>query len=292
MTQLYILGDSGTRKTNYDPELAGRLNKEAELESKRKKAETGNNEITNTSPPRPDAVNVPTSTTIDDYIMLENITCTGAGGNIFEKYDKIYVKKDIEKDAEGNELDFTSYDAVVHLEEKRLLLPSFALTCNILKELYQNRSNPDIKKVLQQCVEQWHAQKTIIDFNTEQIIHYPTTQDYDETLKAVNAGRTKTTLNFKKATLQDELLESALQKTAEKRYVQQLTGLQNPRILVEIGKYFGEPTKLWFPWSGQNGECFTGKRVAWLGCGSYFYLYANGNFYGTYAARGVLLNAP
>ena len=300
MTGLYILGDSGTRQTNYDPKLADRLNKEAELESKRRaeleskrgKAEAVNNKEKNISPPQPE-INVPTAATIDDYVILENIICTDADGNIFERYDKIYVKKDMEKDNAGNALHFIPYDAVVHLEEKRLLLPSFALTCNILEELYRNKSNPDIEKVLQQYNAGWHAQNSIIDFNTEQIIHYPTTQDYDKRQKAVNAGRTKTTLNFKKATLQDELFENALREEAEKRYVQQLTGLQNPYVMIEIGNYFGKPIKLWFPWRGQNGECFTEKRAAWLGC-SYcsFNLGANSNFYYSDAARGVLLNAP
>src|SRR3989338_1083715 len=170
MTGLYILGDSGTRQTSYDPKLADMLNKEAELESKRRaeleskrrKVKAGNNKGTNTNPPQPDAVNVPTAATIDDYIILENITCTDADRNIFEKYDKIYVKKDIEKNDKGNARQFTPYNAVVCLEEKRLLLPSFALTCNILKTLYQNKSNPDIEKVLQQYNELCHVQNSII----------------------------------------------------------------------------------------------------------------------------------
>ena len=96
------------------------------------------------------------------------------------------------------------------------------------------------------------------------------------------------TSRFDKVTLQDSLLENALKDAAHTRYVKQLTGLANPADLVEIGKYFGKPAKLWFPWNGQAGATFNDKRAAWFGCNSN-YLSLNGNYYLNYsnAGRGV-----
>ena len=66
-----------------------------------------------------------------------------------------------------------------------------------------------------------------------------------------------------------------------KDYVQNLTGLTKPEILVDIGEYFGKPAKVWVSLSDE-------MRAAWFGCGSgSFSLDAYDNLgYGS-AARGV-----
>ena len=59
--------------------------------------------------------------------------------------------------------------------------------------------------------------------------------------------------------------------------------LEHPELLVELGKYFGKPARLWMP----DASC-RDTRAAWLGCGSdSFSLYANIDLGNNYAARGV-----
>ncbi|HLC78059.1 MAG TPA: hypothetical protein VJH92_02965, partial [Candidatus Nanoarchaeia archaeon] len=65
---------------------------------------------------------------LDNFLVLENIVCVDADGKEFEKYDHIYVRKDIFRDAQGKSVNFNPYQAVVHCEENNLFLPSFALT--------------------------------------------------------------------------------------------------------------------------------------------------------------------
>ena len=70
--------------------------------------------------------------------------------------------------------------------------------------------------------------------------------------------------------------------------MQQLTGLHEPEILIEIGKYFGEPAKVWFPWNGKAGKSFNETRATWFGCnGTFFDLYAYNFLNNANTARGV-----
>ena len=245
-------------------------------------------------PPQPDRVLL----NPDSYLRLENIVCVDADGNEFERYGELYVRKDIFRNQPGQtQKSFASYKAVVHCEQNGLFLPSFALSCNILQALYQRRSDTEIKTVLDQYKDKgndigYHAQNSLVDFARQQVIHYPTAADFDET-GAVNASRQRKTAAFDSSALQNELLKDALRKAAPVRYVKQLTGLREPQILVEMGQYFGKPAKLWFAWKGLKGVGFTGKRAAWLGCGSAGTgLNAYDNLEGNGAARGVSLVAP
>ncbi len=225
--------------------------------------------------PTPAPLHPPTTpptiaTSIDDFLVLQNITCIDANGTIFEHYDELKVAKDIFRDAKKKQVDFTPYAAAVHCEQNGLFLPSFALTCNIVAALYQNRTDAKVKKVLDQYKDKgngngWHAQNTIINYDTQQVIHYPNAADFGNTT-AVNTARQKFIGTFTKAALEDSLLENVLQNTAHLQYVKQLTGLAHPQDLVEIGTYFGKPAKLWFPWSGKKGAAQTGTWAAWFGC--------------------------
>ena len=90
------------------------------------------------------------------------------------------------------------------------------------------------------------------------IIHYPTKNINGD---SINTGRTTKELSFKRKNIKDMALEEALKKKDFKEYVQNLTGLTKPETLVDIGKYFGKPAKVWTS-SGKE------KRAAWLGCSS------------------------
>ena len=98
--------------------------------------------------------------------------------------------------------------------------------------------------------------------------------------------------DFDRSVLENELLEITLKDKKKSRYVRQLTGLRDPSVLVEIGKYFRRTAILWYPWSGKNGKDDSKKRAAWLGCsGSGFNLSAGGNLGSGYATHGALLGA-
>ncbi len=238
-----------------------------------------------------------TVTTLDDFLVLQNLFCVDADGTIFEQYPELRVQKDIFRDQNRKQVNHTPYDWAVHCEQNGLFLPSFALTCNIVAALYKNRNNVDANALLEQyknhgAVHGYQAQNTIVNYATEEVIHYPSAVDFNQTT-AVNATFQRKTGRFAKATLQDSLLEDALKDAAHTRYVKQLTGLADPVDLVEIGKYFGKPAKVWFPWSGQAGATFTEKRAAWFGCYSsylnlYGYIYLNSYD----AGRGVRRSAP
>ena len=227
-----------------------------------------------------------------DFLVLQGITCIDANNNVLEHHPELRVRKNIFRDQNNAQVNHTPYDWIVHCEQNGLFLASYALTCNIVAGLYKNRNNPDANALLQQYKNHgnghgYQAQNTIINYVTEEVIHYPSATDYNQTA-AVNAGQRRKTGNFAKATLQDSLLEDALKDAAHILYVKQLTGLADPADLVEIGKYFGKPARLWFPWSGQAGATFNEKRAAWFGCdGDSLDLGGYGNLNDDGAARGV-----
>ena len=226
-----------------------------------------------------------------EYITLENMACVDADGNVFESYDHLDVARDIFR-SDGKQVSRTPYNHVVHCEEMGLFLPSFALTCNIVARLYEERNDPEIERVLQQYKDKgngfgWHAQNTIIDFGSSKVIHYPSGSDFNQK-DPINSSQPRTILPFVKDSLEDALLKDALRDASSRRFLQQLTGLHEPEILIEIGKYFGKPAKVWFAWNGKAGKGFKEKRAAWFGCGvTFFDLSANYILINTFAARGV-----
>ena len=226
-----------------------------------------------------------------DFLTLENISCVDAEGNIFERYDRLDVARDIFRSGNA-QVDRTPYNHAVHCEKNGLFLPSFALTCNIVARLYERRSDAEIERVLQQYKDKgngagWHTQNTIIDFGSSKVIHYPSRSDFNQK-DPINSSQPRTILPFVKDSLEDALLKDALRDVSTRGYVQQLTGLENPEVLIPIGEYFSRPAKVWFPWNGKAGKGFKEKLAAWFGCSdALFNLYADVDLYCTLAARGV-----
>ena len=226
-----------------------------------------------------------------DFLTLEDLSCVDADGNVFESYDHLDVARDIFR-ADGKQVSRTPYNHVVHCEEMGLFLPSFALTCNIVARLYEGKSDAHVEKVLQQYKDKgngagWHAQNTIIDFGSSKVIHYPSARDFSQST-AVNGSQGHVALSFVKDSLEDALLKNALHDASTRRYVQQLTGLHEPEILIEIGKYFGKPAKVWFPWNGKARKSFKETRAVWFGCdNTSFFLVMYDDLIDASAARGV-----
>jgi len=236
----------------------------------------------------------PTVTSAADFLVLENIVCVGADKKIFERHDKLYVAKDVERNGNAH-IDFTPYEATTHFEKKGLFLPSFALSCNLVAALYQNKGKADVKKVLEQYKDHgagygWQAQNTVIDWKRKKIIHYPQDKDFpedggDDKINAASVGRARTTFSFVADDFEDMLLEEALQKREFSKYIRNLTGLKDPSILVEIGKYFGKPAKVWVADDPEDADY---TAAAWFGClSSNFNLSGNNNLNLNGAARGV-----
>ena len=226
-----------------------------------------------------------------DFLTLEDLSCVDADGNVFESYDRLDVRKDIFRSGNA-QVSRTPYAHAVHCEEMGLFLPSFALTCNIVARLYERRSDAEIERVLQQYKDKgngagWHTQNTIIDFGSSKVIHYPSRSDFNQK-DPINSSQPRTILPFVKDSLEDALLKDALRDVSTRGYVQQLTGLENPEVLIPIGEYFSHPAKVWFPWNGKAGKGFKEKRAAWFGCdGTFFNLGADFDLVMAIAARGV-----
>ena len=227
-----------------------------------------------------------------DCIVLGNVSCTGSNGEVFEHYGKLHVDKDIVRGSDGNHVNFTTYNAAAHFEKEGMFLPSFALSCNILKTLYENKDDKEVSKVLMQYKDYgsgygWHAQNTIVDWGNKKIIHYPSNKDFLQYggSNNINQSKNRAESGFNFKGFKNMFLEKALKKDEFKAFVQDFTGLQQPEMLVEIGKHFNKPAYIW---TSEGSDI----RAAWLGCSSngnnYFIINANYNLLNSsVAARGV-----
>src|SRR3989344_9342690 len=261
------------------------------------------------TPPTPPANNAGatppvTVTNLDDFLVLENLSCVDANGNIFEQYPELRVRKDIFRDQNRGQVNFTPYQAIVYSESKGLFLPSMALSCNIVATLFQRAVklengnyttlDQNAKKVLDQYKDHgpgygWQAQNTVIDYNGQNIIHYPRDADFPNHggTNNINASNPKVELPFKKKAgvfpftnkkLENMTLEEGLNHPLVSTFVKQFTGLAGPSIFVEVGKYFQKPARVWFPTSPIKIDDCTETRAAWLGCYSDdLYFFGNNN---------------
>ena len=238
-------------------------------------------------------------TSVADFLLLENIICVDSNNNPFEQYDKLQVRKDIFREANGGQVNLTPYNAAVRCQQNGLFLPSFALSCAIVTKLYQaavkkwsdgtyKTLNLDAKKVLDQYKDNgtrigFHAQSTVINWSTQEIIHYPRDADFPVRGGAhnINQSQARKAFRFNEAGFSNSTLADALTKPEFKKYVQNLTGLNDPSVLVRLGEYFGQPAHVW-PSSNDT------IKGTWLGCnGAHFILNGNYYLYVNLAARGI-----
>ena len=234
------------------------------------------------------------------FITLENIACYGSDGKVFEQYDNLAFAKDVERKQDGSHVFSTPYQAILRFEQQNngLFLPSYACQTVALVALF-NASvrkkpdgtfevfNPDVERILQQYKDYgpgygWHNNNTIIDGKGGRIVHYPLKDDFQQHggTTDINSGR-RIGKNFPKNMNRDSSsLEDALKDAVKVRYLQDLTGLKNPRVLFDIAGYFGKST---YFRPADNSVC-----SAWLGCViNYFNISTISNLGGNSAARGV-----
>ena len=245
-----------------------------------------------------------TATAVGDFLRLENIVCTDADDQVFEQYPELYVRKDVFKDAAGNIVYSTAYDGAAHAEQQGCFAPSMALSCTMLAALFQavvekqtagtyRTKDAALEQVLLQFKNKsngsdGHRQNTLVNWGTQQIIHYPTNSDFlsNGGTQNINTIRPRTALGFNRKGLSNMDLEEALRHKNVARYVKNLTGLSDPSVLVEIGQYFGLTAQVLVSSDDET-------RTVWLGCDSKnFNLIADFGTSLTGVVRGVRSSAP
>jgi hypothetical protein len=269
--------------------------------------------------PRPEPATPTTVASIaniaNDFITLEKVACIGSDGKPFEIYDKIDIATDVERQADKKHVSFTPYQAITHLESRGngLFLPSFALSCNILTALFgkavKKEKNEEyttldagLKRVLDQYLNHgagygWHAQNTVVNWKTREIIHYPQDADFPNNggTSNVNSRGASLRKRFNPTGFGDMTLEKALKEPEFKKYMIDLTGLATPEQLIEIGKYYTKVAgsdKKAFVWVPNKPSQANYTAAAWLGCGNVsFYLFTCFDLGYVSAARGVSLAA-
>jgi len=216
-------------------------------------------------------------------IWLKDICCKDEYGDIIEYYDKIFVKTSLATTNKKRASYFKLHGAVSFFERQKgdVFLPSAALTCNILAKLYELRHYEEMDNLLLQYLDYkandgWHLQNTIIAWKAQRIIHYP---GYSEVPKKIrkrdmNYNRDCKILGFALEHVEDTKLEFLLQEPSNLNFIKDLTGLEKPEILVEIGYYLRRPTRVWFPDDIERAKpstvfvgCRNGYFDLYLGCG-------------------------
>ena len=232
-----------------------------------------------------------TITSGDSYLRLTNIECVDADGNIFEQYPELYIATDVvRKEDQQTHRAFNPYHAMVHFESQGngLFVPSFALSCGILDALYQHRTLFQADQILRQYKNHgagwgWHAQNTVVNWGTQQVIHYPHDTDFPNNGGTVNVNQhqNRVAQPFDRTGFEDKILSEALAIPNFNRYIRNLTGRPNPAVLGEIAQYLERTPWVWVSKSDD-------VKAAWLGCdGDNFVLIASGSLYDDVAVRGV-----
>jgi len=240
----------------------------------------------------------------EKHLLVQGISSVDADGNVVGSYPQLLVMKDVFRDEAGKIKLFTPYQAIRYCEEQGYVLPPSNLTIPLVAVFFHHRDDPEVNKVLMQYNDKgngngWHAQNSVIGYNAPKMIHYPVDTDFPRHggRNNINASRARTELAFKKKAgvfpftdkkLENMALEEGLNHPLVSAFVKQFTGLADLSILVEVGKYFQKPAKVWFPTRPTKVEDCTETKGVWLGCDdSYFNLYGDSNLYYYDAARGV-----
>jgi hypothetical protein len=225
-----------------------------------------------------------------EFLEMHNIICHDHEGKVVEQYDVLLVKKDIERKEDNSPLKMTPYQAISYFEQQGngLFLPSLRLTNAIVANLYlQKDVNPEAKKVLDQYKDRgdkygWHTTNTVVDWTGGNIINYPEDTDFPNNGGSNNINSRKRSQMTMNDAFSSEPLETALQNPEHKAVMQDLTGLQNPEILLKIAEYFGRTGRVWTPHPNKY------TSGAWVGCDSdNFNIDVGNNLDGNAAVRGV-----
>ncbi|MBM3200539.1 hypothetical protein FJZ53_06375 [Candidatus Woesearchaeota archaeon] len=215
---------------------------------------------------------LPQPATENDHVRLENVYCKDKDGNVFERYNRLFVRTSLATTNKIRESCFTLPGAVSFFERQKgdVFLPSNALTCSILAKLYELRHYEEMESLLLQYSghkkDGWHLQNTLVDWNWQKIMHYPGYYEIPKKIKKrdINYKRACAPLEFNIKHGEDAKLEFLLREPKMADFIKDLTGLENPEILVDIGDYFKKPTRVWFP--DEKHEQPEKPFTVWIGC--------------------------
>ena len=95
----------------------------------------------------------------------------------------------------------------------------------------------------------WYTTNTLINFDTERIIHHPNKTDFNRNAGSVeiNTNFFRRSLGFSSKKLRDKTLQECLSFGAGYRFMQQILGMEKPENLLSIGDYLGRSIKIIFP---------------------------------------------
>jgi hypothetical protein len=256
-----VLGQG--KKSRYNPDLADQENRKADLEKRlnknnpQDKIESAKKENTKSK-----------IITSGDYLVLTDIKCQDSKGDVFEEYKVIKLARNLSNTV-GFIHETTYLDAVKSLQKKSdgEFLPSAALTCNILMALFEEKDNPDVNAVLKKykkynAIHGWVHQNTVINRNQKMIIHYPKRDDignwilrytyndsyeYNKQLKTIYLPYQSDEVNiknqagetFRSEEIRDISITDAVLIPHYLEFLQNLTGLKDPKSLKNISDYLG-----------------------------------------------------
>ncbi len=164
------------------------------------------------------------------FVELENICYME--GKVKRQYFKVEVMCSPFMENGAPKL-LTQEQAIELARKHDLDIPSYALLCNLLAELYSRKNEGgEIEKLLRRLTTdpstKFHL-NTRVDFDDAQITHFRN-----------NAEKERIEEGFNPAVLEDGHLEIALKSKQVRQYVQKLTGLENPEILSKIARHYGK----------------------------------------------------
>ena len=214
---------------------------------------------------------------IDKTITLENIKCVDSRRRVITEYSVLPVHRDYFRYDNGEPLHFGLADALQHAGRPMKMLPTMAVTCNILARLYEHRGEPEARQVLDLYKLDRHFQffdKKLPRFNqfVQATVVANMGSEYNGVIHLVgdfvSGGDTEFKVAWERRGIQfneslDQLmplpLEQAVNQSMHRALLMDLTGLEKPEVLLEIAAYLGGDIQHPFP-SLCRGLCGTVLR--------------------------------
>jgi len=190
---------------------------------------------------------------ISDFVELNDLKCVASSGQVIEEYPVLAVAGDIERYADSNHSMVKSGVSVANVQlkkHKKGFLPSLALTCNIVVKLYENRDLPSMQELLCQYKlrhfgDEWGVtlQNTLVNHHSYKIAHYPTMiNEKDKSPARTELFTADLSTRYESVSLETITLDPLLEK-----FVKDLTGLEDPTVLIKIADYFDADASILFP---------------------------------------------
>jgi len=190
------------------------------------------------------------------FVPFNDIRCVGADGKVFEEYKKIRVAPIYFHFGDKNTpTTLTPAGANKMCKDKKMFLPSFALSCNILERLLKHKATPGFGLVLNQYRKRLiqnqstYHQNTVVNYQKGEIIHYPGPIMFG-TLDSRNLYQPfeKIKFDFDPTNFRNFSLDESPPMTSEElKFLKNLTGLEDPlKTLKELEDYFEIDVRCWF----------------------------------------------